>query len=106
MLVQMWKLVVLLAMLVMPLGMQPVAAASAHHDMASMPMGHCPDDGSHHGMKGGIAECTMACAGALPAAELATRAPLPVVRDLVQPVPTHQHSGLLPHPATPPTKHS
>lgn len=101
-----WKLVFLFAVLLMPLGMQPVAAASTHHDMASMPMGHCPDQGPHHDTKGGIAECTMACAGALPAVELAAREPLLIVREPVQPAAANRLSGLHPDPATPPPKRS
>ena len=102
-----WKLVLLFAVLLMPLGMQPAAAAPAtHHDMASMPMGHCPDQGSHHDMKGGIAECTMACAGALPATELSAREPLLTVREPVQPAAAPRLSGLHPDIATPPPKRS
>ena len=101
-----WKFVLVFAVLLMPLGMQPVAAASTHHDMASMAMGHCPNQVPHHDRKGGIAECTMACAGALPAAELAAREPLLIVREPVQPATANRLSGLHPDPATPPPKRS
>jgi hypothetical protein len=101
-----WNLLLLLALLLMPLGMQPAAAASTHHDMASMPMGHCPDQDSHHGIKGGIAECAMACAGALPAAELAAREPLLIAGDPIQPIAAHRLDGLHPDTVTPPPKRS
>ena len=59
------KLLVLLAVLLMPLGMTSAAASASHHEMASMPMGHCPIRDSRD-LKSG-AECTMVCAAALPA---------------------------------------
>jgi hypothetical protein len=103
----MWKLVLLFAVLLMPLGMQPAAAVPAtQHDVASMPMGHCPDRGSHHDMKGGIAECMMACAGALPATELAAREPLLIGCEPVQPAAALRLSGVHPDIATPPPKRS
>jgi hypothetical protein len=98
------KLLVLVAVLLLPFGMHPGAAM--HHDMASMPMGHCPDQGSHHETKGGIAECTMACAGALPAADIAAHRPLLIVCEPIQPAVAHRLSGRHPDTATPPPKRS
>ena len=99
------RLLILLSVLLMPLGMTSAAAAS-HHDRASMPMGHCPDQAPGHDLKGGIAECTMACAGALPAAELAAHRPLTIVRAPVASAAAKQLHGLHPDTATPPPKHS
>jgi hypothetical protein len=99
------RLVILFAVLLMPLDMAP-AAASVPHQRMDMPMGHCPDQGSHHDMKSGIAECTMACAGALPAADLARHQPLLVVCEPIQPAAAQRLHGLHPDPATPPPKDS
>jgi hypothetical protein len=102
-----WKLLALLAVLVMPLGMTPAAAVPAHHAIASqtMPVGHCPDqDSSHHQMKGGIAECTMACAAALPAAELARHDAVTIMGLPAEPAIALRLHGLHPETATPPPK--
>ena len=101
-------IVVLIAVLAMPLGMAPATAAASHSRMTmDMPMGHCSDPApQHHDMKGGIAECTMACAGALPAADLAEREPLLAVREPVQPAAAQRLDGLHPDIATPPPKRS
>jgi hypothetical protein len=101
------KLLVLLAVLLLPLGMAPATAAASHQHMAmDMPMGHSHDQGSQHDMKGGIAECTMACAGALPAADLASHAPLLIAREPVQAAAAQRLDGLDPETATPPPKRS
>jgi hypothetical protein len=100
------KLLALFAVLLMPFGMAP-AAAAAHDSMAmNMPMGHCPEQAPKHDTKGGIAECTMACAGALPAAELATAGPPMIVCEPLQPAAVQQLHGLHPETATPPPKRS
>jgi hypothetical protein len=104
-----WKLVVLITVLLMPFGMTPAtAAAAAAHPQMTMDMakGHCPDQGSHHDMKGGIAECTMACAGALPAADLANHEPLLILSESIQPMAAQRLFGLHPDTATPPPKRS
>ena len=64
------KLLVLIAILVMPLGMA-TAAAPAHegHNEAAMAMEHCPDKAPAKETKSGFAACTMACAAALPAVD-------------------------------------
>jgi len=101
------KLLVLVAVLLMPLGMAPAAAAVGDQPMAmDMTKGHCPDQRSQHDPKAGIAECTMACAGALPAAELATHEPLLIVSEPVQTATTPLLHGLHPETATPPPKSS
>ena len=104
---RLWKLLMLVAVLLMPLGMAPASAAVAHPLMAmDMPMGHCPDQSPRHDAKGGIAECTMACAGTLPAADLADNEPLPIARAPVPPVAVQRLQGLHPDTATPPPKRS
>ena len=101
------KLLVLVAVLLLPLGMAPATATSAHQPMAmDMAKGHCPDQSSHHDEKGGIAECTMACAGALPAADLASPQPLPLIHEIMLPAVAERLDGLHPDTATPPPKRS
>jgi hypothetical protein len=97
------KLLLLLAVLLMPLGMAPAAAAMPSHS-ASMPMGHCPDQAPKHDMKGGIAECTMACAGALPAADLARDEPITLACERAVAIIQHELRGLHPETATPPPR--
>jgi hypothetical protein len=102
-----WKLLMLVAVLLMPFGMAPAAAAAAHPPMTmDIAKGHCPDQGSHHGANGGTAECTMACAGALPAADLADNEPLLIARAPIRPTAAQRLQGLHPDTATPPPKRS
>ncbi|HEX6742246.1 MAG TPA: hypothetical protein VF079_10705 [Sphingomicrobium sp.] len=100
-----WKLLVLLAVLLMPFGMAPATAKTVHHQ-AAMPMQHCPEPAPSRGGKAGLVECTMACSAALPAADAARDGPLPLVcaPDLTDAVP--QLHGLHPETATPPPKRS
>ena len=99
------KLLVLVAVLIMPFAMTPAnASMSSHHQMASMPMGHCDEQAPSHAGKNGIAECTMACSAALPATA-------PPQEDLPPVAPAALHSavppilhGLHPDTATPPPK--
>lgn len=101
------RLIALFAVLLMPLGMQPAAAAMAHSPMAmDMPKGHCHDQGSHHDTKGGIAECMMACAGALPASDLANNEPSLIASAPIRSAATPRLDGLHPDTATPPPKRS
>jgi hypothetical protein len=61
------QMLLFVAVLVAPLGMTAAPAAAAHHDMgAGMAMSHCPDEGDGQKQSGGIVDCTMACAAALP----------------------------------------
>jgi hypothetical protein len=101
------RLVLVLAVLLMPFGMAPAAASVAHPstDMA-MPMGHCDQKGSTHDRKGGVAECTMVCASALPAAfGRAGERPL-VICEPAQPASATPLRGLDPETATPPPRRS
>ena len=99
------KLLALLAMMLLPLGMTPAATAT-HHEMASMPMQHCPEQGSEHQPKTAFAVCTMACSAALPALDRCAAEPLPIVRERVRPALAQHLSDLHPDIATPPPKHA
>ena len=98
------KFVLLLGVLMMPLGMAPVNAGAAHQAMAGMPAGHCPDQSSGHERKAGIAECTMACAAALPAGVATADEPPVMVAAPCIAVPSEPLHGLHPETATPPPK--
>jgi hypothetical protein len=99
------KLLVLLAVLLMPLGMA-MAATTAHHEhaAASMPVEHCPDRAPQHDMKGGLAACTMACSSALPAADLSRSEPPPAAYVPAAPSVIMSLHGIHPDTATPPPK--
>jgi len=101
------SLLIALAVLLMPLGMNPAAASRpVDHASTSMPMGHCDGDApKQHGAKG-ISECTMACAAALPAATPARDAPLLILCVPAEPAAAEILHGLQPDPATPPPKRS
>ena len=101
------KLALLLAVLLMPLGMAPAAATGGHHMMAGMPAGHCPDQGPTNHESSGIADCAMACASALPAADFASeRQPLALSAAPLLAVPAERLHGLHPETATPPPRAS
>jgi len=104
----MGRLLILLAVLLMPLGMSaaPAAAHSVHSmTAADMPMQHCPDRGQKHS-KAAFAECTMACSAALPAADLARNEPLIIATIPHALIMTERLHGLHPETATPPPKDS
>jgi hypothetical protein len=97
----------LMALMLMPLGMVPAPASTPQQGaIAGMPMGHCPNPGPNHAAKGGLAECTMACAAALPAADGRDGGPLLIVCEPMMPGAAHQLRGLHPETATPPPKRS
>ena len=103
------RLMTLLAVLLLPLGMQPAAAAAAapvgDHHMA-MPAQHCPKQAPNRDKKAGFAECTMACSAALPAAEQpAGHAPILVCAPSAAAA-ARILSGLHPDTVTPPPKRS
>jgi hypothetical protein len=99
-----WKLLALIAVLLIPLGMAPAAASPVHGHVA-MPMEHCPDQAPKQ-THGTSAECTMACAGALPAAAAEQIGPPLFVGTRAHPAPTAQLHGLHPETATPPPRRS
>ena len=100
------RLLALVAVLLMPFGMTPVAEASpaSHHEMAGMPMSHCPDDESPAKSEPGIAACAMVCAAALPAADarMPERAEIPALPAELLSI--RVLAGLHPDAADPPPK--
>ena len=101
-----WKLMTLVAILLMPIGMQSAVAAPAAQHHAAMPMQHCPEQAPTHHGKAGFVECTMACSAALPAAEARPDEPLIIVGVPNLPDVAERLNGLHPDPATPPPKPS
>jgi len=102
------RLLVLLAVLLMPLGMEPAAASEPsinhHATIAGTATKHCPGQSTNHGHIDGLAMCSMACASALPAQELVRdEAPLQG-HQLVMPVKADTLRGIHPDIATPPPK--
>jgi hypothetical protein len=101
------RLILLVAVLLMPLGMSSAtAAAPSHHDMAGMMRGHCPDQAPAQHHKAGFAECTMACAAALPAVEAPGAPAVAIATELPRSAAAHQLHGLHPETATPPPRAS
>jgi hypothetical protein len=101
------KLLVLIAVLLMPLGMSAAPAAAAHHSAsASMAMQHCPEQAPSHHSKAGFVECTMACSAALPAVDLPQEQHLLIAYTPVTPAAAQVLDGLHPDTATPPPKAS
>ncbi|MFL6730449.1 MAG: hypothetical protein ACJ8E3_07950 [Sphingomicrobium sp.] len=100
------KLLLLLAVLLMPFGMTPAAVAGPVSAHTSMPVQHCPEQAPNHGAKAGFTECTMACSAALPPAETRSDQPLLIAcaPDLFEAL--RQLHGLHPETATPPPKRS
>jgi hypothetical protein len=99
------KLLVLLAVLLLPLGMTPAGASVSHASPAAgMPMQHCPEQGGKHETKGGFAECTMACSASLPAADLPQGERPLTAATHAEPADAHSLHGLHPDTATPPPK--
>jgi len=99
------RLISLVAVLLMPLGMSPAPAAAAQlHHGASMPMQHCPEQGMKHQSKAAFAECTMACASALPVMDRLHEERMPYSPAFVTETPVHALHGLHPETATPPPR--
>ena len=100
-------MMLLLSVLLMPLGMTPLAGAvHGGEAMAAMPMGHCDRQSSKNDMKGGLAECTMACSSALPAFEPRRDGPVPIACSPLRPIAARALHGLHPETATPPPRPS
>ena len=100
------QLLVLVSVLLMPLGMSTARAVATHGATAGMAMDHCPDQGSKQQSTGSFTECTMACAAALPAADLRTGEPAPIERTAMLPAANAKLRGLHPETATPPPRSS
>ena len=101
-----WKLLALIAVLLMPFAMAPAPAAHHQHDALSMPMQHCPEQTPDHKGKPGFAECTMACSAALPAVETPSDQVTSIGCEIAVWSPAHELHGLHPDTATPPPKRS
>lgn len=97
------RLLMLVAVAIMPLGM---AAPAQAQPMTHMAMSHCPEQKSHQQHKVALGECTMACASALPAIDRGSDDVRPVSRVALEPLPAHPLHGLHPDTATPPPKAS
>jgi hypothetical protein len=100
------RLLALVALLLMPLGMQPAAATTPQAHRMAMPMGHCPEQAPAPGGKSGFVECTMACAAALPAVETPRAQPRLIICLPIRPEAAQRLDGLTPETATPPPKRS
>jgi uncharacterized membrane protein len=99
------KLVLLVAVLLMPFAMAPAAASASRQEAAiGSAIGHCVDQHQRDQSNRGIAECTMACAAALPATGAVVMTPIVVVEVLSPPVTKHRLHGLHPDIATPPPR--
>lgn len=100
------QLLVLVAVLLMPFGMSASPAAEHHSAAAETPMGHCSGQAPSPAMKGGIADCTMACAAALPAVDLGPAMLPATVHVAIEPGGAERLEGIHPEIATPPPRHS
>jgi hypothetical protein len=99
------RIFLLLSVLTMPLGMAPAATAQTETSAHAMPMGHCDQQRqSRHDMKGGLADCTMACSAALPAVETAREGPVLIASSPVRPIAAQVLRGLTPDTADPPPR--
>ena len=98
------RLLLLVAVLLMPFGMTPAVAQPTASPGASMP--HCPDQPSRDHDKSGIAECTMVCSAALPAVDVAVEEPLAITPARPTIALAAILRGILPDISTPPPKFS
>ena len=99
------RLLAFVAVLLMPFGMSAAPAAAAHHEqMGAIAMQHCPDRNSKPHSTGALADCTMACAAALPAAELPQPGTPLAFRVPVEPNVIPSLSGIELEIATPPPR--
>jgi hypothetical protein len=101
-----WKLLTLIAVLLMPFGMTAAPAAAMHHHSASMPMQHCPEQGPKESGKAGFVECTMACSAALPATHTRHDEGHLILCVPAEAEAVHRLHGLHSDTATPPPKRS
>ena len=100
------KLLILVAVLLMPLGMGTTPAVAHEMPSATIPMQHCPDQpASDHG-EPGIPQCMMVCSAALPAVDAPAAEPHIIVCLPEQPARADMLRGLHPEAATPPPRRS
>ena len=107
--IRLLQILTLVAVMLMPFGMaEAVSAVSSaqHHDMAGMPMGHCPDEQPQPDVQPGIAACTMVCSAALPAGQEVRPEPAMIVCSPEIASPARHLRGLNPETADPPPKRS
>lgn len=98
------RLLALVAVMLMPFGMAAAPAAPVHHQVSmDMPVEHCGDEGGAPASSAIPADCTMGCASALPAADLAASSH-PVSRPAPQPAIEPLLSGIDLEIATPPPR--
>jgi hypothetical protein len=100
------RLLVFIAVVLMPFGMAAAPAASMQHQQMTMPMQHCPEPGSSHHSTGALADCTMACASALPATDLQIADAHPVSKFTPRPTLVAALPGIELEIATPPPRRS
>ena len=99
------KLLVLLAVLIMPASMSMAGtSASVHSHDAAAASEHCPDSAPAADLEPGISPCNMACANALPAIDAPVAAEVaapncPLAVSEISPL-----DGLHPDIATPPPR--
>jgi hypothetical protein len=99
------KVLLFVAMLMAPLTMTAAPAAPMHGAMAAaMPMNHCPDEDGSREQTSGVADCTMACAAALPALQYSGQPAVALRRDRVGGKLAERLDSLDPEIATPPPK--
>jgi hypothetical protein len=100
------KLLLLLAVLLMPFGMSAATAAPPGQAAASMPMSHCPEQGPTQSGKAGFVHCAMACSAALPADQTKRDEPAPIARVAIALDVAARLEGLGSEIATPPPRPS
>jgi len=100
------RMLVLMSLTLMPFGMAAAPAAAVQHEQMAMPMQHCPQSDSRSHSTGALADCSMACASALPATDLQIAGAHPVSKFLPQPALIAALSGIELEIATPPPRRS
>jgi len=100
------RLFALVAVLMMPFGMQPAHAARPIDHSASMPMQHCPEQAPKHNQKNAWMTCTMVCSAALPGRDASHDGPFIIVCAPTEAEAVRQLDGLHPDTATPPPRRS
>jgi hypothetical protein len=103
---RLFRLLALIAVLLMPIGMSPAAAASHRAPTAGMPMQHCPEQNPNRHAKAAFVDCTMACSAALPAADLLRAEPVIIRNAPVERLFARALIGIQPEIATPPPRRS
>lgn len=102
------KVLLLFSLLLMPLGMGPVAASAPSGDHHSMTAGtaieHCPERPSKHEQGNGQSLCAMACASALPAQDIAHDDAFLLDHQLISPVVALKLHSIDPDIVVPPPK--